>query len=110
MIVLDGAYVFDVEATRFHPVKVPISGMQTSERTVDVDGFAMPYFQQIFWAGLTSISRLPSTVVPTGLSESGLPIGIQIIGNAYSDRLTIQIAQGLEQLGFRFEPPQAYPA
>ena len=81
-----------------------------SERTVDVDGFAMPYFQQIFWAGLTSISHLPSTVIPTGLSESGLPIGIQIIGNAFSDRLTIQVAQRLEQLGFRFEPPKAYPA
>ena len=81
-----------------------------NERTIDVDGFAMPYFQQIFWAGLTGISHLPSTVIPTGLSESGLPIGIQIIGNAHSDRLTIQIAQGLELLGFCFEPPQAYPA
>jgi amidase len=70
----------------------------------------MPYFQQIFWAGLTGISRLPSTVIPTGLSDGGLPIGVQIIGNAYSDRLTIQTAQGLEQLGFRFEAPTGYPA
>jgi amidase len=81
-----------------------------SERTIDVDGLQMPYFQQIFWAGLTGISRLPSTVIPTGLSDGGLPIGVQIIGNAYSDRLTIQTAQGLEQLGFRFEAPAGYPA
>jgi len=81
-----------------------------NQRTIDVDGIAMPYFQQIFWAGLTGISRLPSTVIPTGLSASGLPIGIQIIGNAYSDRLTIQVAQKLEQSGFRFEAPKNYPA
>ncbi len=80
------------------------------QRTVSVDGVDMPYFQQIFWAGLVGISRLPSTVVPTGLSDSGLPIGVQIIGNAHSDRLTIQTAQKLEQLGFRFESPGAYSA
>ena len=80
------------------------------ERTLKVDSEETPYFQHIFWAGLTGISRLPSTVVPTGLSTDGLPIGIQIVGNAHGDRLTIQVAQALETAGFRFEPPAAFPA
>ncbi|MDP6377951.1 MAG: amidase [Pseudomonadales bacterium] len=81
-----------------------------AERSVDVDGIAVPYLQQCFWAGLIGISHLPSTVIPTGLGEAGLPIGVQIVGNAYSDRLTIQVAQGLEKMGFRFRPPEAFPA
>ena len=80
------------------------------ERTLGVDNEETPYFQHIFWAGLTGISRLPSTVVPTGLGQEGLPIGIQIVGNAHSDRLTIQVAQALETAGMRFEPPAAFPA
>ena len=30
--------------------------------------------------GLTGVSYLPSTVIPTGLNAQGLPIGIQIVG------------------------------
>ena len=75
------------------------------ERVLDVDGKARPYFEQIFWAGLVGISRLPSTVIPTGPDEAGLPVGVQIIGNGYSDRLTIQVAQQLEDAGFQFTAP-----
>jgi Asp-tRNAAsn/Glu-tRNAGln amidotransferase A subunit and related amidases len=48
------------------------------DRTVMVDNDERPYFEQIFWAGLAIASYLPSTIIPTGLSEKGLPIGIQI--------------------------------
>ena len=76
-----------------------------AQRVLAVDGVAQPYMEQIFWAGLTGISRLPSTVIPTGPDAEGLPIGVQIIGNAWGDRLTIQVAQELERQGFRFTPP-----
>ena len=78
------------------------------ERTIDVDGQMQPYWQQIFWAGLPIISHLPSTVIPTGPGEAGLPIGIQLIGPAYGDLVTVQIAQLLEREGFAFEAPPAY--
>ena len=79
-----------------------------SERTIEVDGATQPYWQQIFWAGLPGISHLPSTVVPTGPGDAGLPIGVQIIGPAYGDLVTIQCAQLLEREGFTFEAPPAY--
>jgi amidase len=78
------------------------------ERTLQVDDLEIPYFQQVFWAGLTGIAYLPSTVVPTGLDETGLPIGIQIIGPEYADLITIGVARQLERLGCRFVPPSAY--
>ncbi len=75
------------------------------ERTIDVDGMPQPYFQQLFWAGLSGVAYLPSTVIPTGVNAAGLPIGIQIIGPAYGDRITIGVARLLEAEGFAFTPP-----
>jgi amidase len=78
------------------------------ERTIMVDNREMPYFQQTFWAGLTGVAFLPSTVLPTGLNTEGLPIGLQIVGPEYSDLITIGVAHELELRGCRFEPPAAY--
>ncbi len=79
-----------------------------SERMLRVDNSDIPYFRQVFWAGLSGVSYLPSTVIPTGLNGEGLPIGVQIIGPEYGDLITIGIAEKLEQDGFRFTPPPAF--
>ena len=78
------------------------------ERSMIVDGEARPYFQQVFWAGLAICSYLPGTVIPTGASAEGLPIGVQIIGPEYGDLTTIGFARLLEQAGFAFAPPPGY--
>jgi amidase len=78
------------------------------ERSVSIDGTAHPYFMQTFWAGLAGVAMLPATIVPAGPGPDGLPIGVQIIGPAYGDLRTIQLAQRLERLGFAFVPPPAY--
>ena len=78
------------------------------ERTILVDSDERPYFEQVFWAGLTGVAHLPSTVIPTGLNKDGLPIGVQIVGPEYGDLITIGIAEELERLGFEFTPPDAY--
>lgn len=78
------------------------------ERTIQVDDMEYPYFQQVFWAGLTGVAYLPSTVVPTGLTDDGLPIGVQIVGPEYSDLVTIGVARLLEAAGCQFVPPQQY--
>jgi len=78
------------------------------KRTINVDGEQRPYFEQLFWAGLTGVSYLPSTVVPTGPNDSHLPIGIQIAGPEYADLLTIQCAEFLEENGYGFVAPPAF--
>ena len=78
------------------------------ERTVQVNGKPVGYFEQVFWAGLASLAYLPSTVVPTGPDADGLPIGVQIIGPEYGDLITIGVAKLLEQEGFAFSPPPGY--
>ena len=78
------------------------------ERTLTVDKEERNYSEGVFWAGLSGVAYLPSTIFPTGLDTNGLPIGVQIIGSEYSDLLTIGIAGELEKIGFKFVPPRNF--
>lgn len=76
------------------------------ERTLEVNGVAQGYFDQVFWAGLATLAYLPATVFPTGPSRSGLPIGLQAIGAELDDRTTIEVARLLApELGGYIPPP-----
>lgn len=74
-------------------------------RTMLVNGQAVPYFAQVFWAGLATASFLPSTVAPVGLSPDGLPVGMQIVGPEMADRSTIWLAGQLARLIGGYTPP-----
>ncbi len=78
------------------------------ERTITVNGQQQGYFQQVFWAGVPTNAYLPSTIVPTGLDDEGLPIGVQVVGPEYGDLTTLGVARLLEQQGFAFTPPAGY--
>ena len=80
-----------------------------ASRAIVVDGKSYPYFSQTFWAGLAGVAYLPATIIPAGKDPDGLPIGVQIIGPAYGDLRTIQLAQRLERMGFSFTPPAGFP-
>ena len=77
-------------------------------RQMLVDNTPRPYWDQVFWAGFVGIAHLPSTVIPATRNREGLPVGVQVIGPAYGDRITIGVARLLEEQGFKFTPPPAY--
>jgi len=79
-------------------------GEMTARRLV-VDGQSQPYTNHIIWAGLATGAGLPATVVPIGRTETGLPIGVQIIGPHLEDATPIQFARLLEQAFGGFVPP-----
>ena len=74
-------------------------------RLLDVDGAKIPYNDQLAWAGIATLTGLPATVAPNGRSESGLPIGVQIIGGYLEDRTTIGFAGLIEREFGGFTPP-----
>jgi Asp-tRNAAsn/Glu-tRNAGln amidotransferase A subunit and related amidases len=74
-------------------------------RKLTIDGVELPYFQQLFWAGLATCSYLPATVFPTGPGAQGLPIGLQAIGDAYADLQTIEFARLVTQEFGGYRPP-----
>jgi amidase len=66
-------------------------------RFLDIDGKPVPYDDHIVWAGIATLLGLPATVAPIDRSESGLPIGVQIIGGYLEDRTTIEFAGLIER-------------
>ena len=60
------------------------------------------------WMWMAIVSGLPATEAPVGLSDSGLPVGIQIIGARFEDRTTIAFARGLSELVGGFAAPPGY--
>ncbi|MCB1647689.1 MAG: hypothetical protein KDI36_19670, partial [Pseudomonadales bacterium] len=76
-------------------------------RTLMVNGEPRRYMEGAFWAGLTSLPGLPSTVFPMGLTDAGLPVGLQVVGKHYDDLLTIGCAGLIEKQFGGYQPPPA---
>ena len=74
-------------------------------RKLDIDGAQIPYNDQSVWAGPAILTGLPSTTMPIGRSEGGLPIGVQITGGFLEDRTTIKFAELIEREFGGFTPP-----
>ena len=67
------------------------------------DPIAM-YFNDVFTVP-ASMAGLPAISVPAGLSKSGLPLGLQLIGKAFDEETVLRTADVLESAaGFEAEP------
>jgi len=62
----------------------------------------------VVWPELATTPGLPATVAPIDRSQSGLPIGVQIIGPYLEDRTTIAFAGLIEREFGGFAPPPGY--
>jgi amidase len=60
------------------------------------------------WAAWASVSYLPATVAPIGLTSDGLPVGVQIIGPYLEDRTTIHFTRLIEDNLIGFIPPPGF--
>lgn len=79
-----------------------------ADRLIPVNGQGEPTVDQLFWAGLPSVVFLPATCAPVGLTRSGLPCGMQIIGPHLADLSTIRFARLMEKEIGGFVPPEGY--
>jgi amidase len=74
-------------------------------RQLEIDGSKIPYNDLMAWAGIATLNGLPATTMPNGRTESGLPVGVQIVGGYLEDLSTIAFAGLIERELGGFTPP-----
>ncbi len=79
-------------------------------RRIHIDGADYPYDDQVVWASLATLTGLPAAAAPIERSDSGLPIGVQIIGPYLEDRTPIAFAGLIEREFGGFMPPPGLEA
>ena len=66
------------------------------------------YYDLLFWIAFATLTGLPATTAPIGLTSGGLPVGLQIIGPYLEDLTPIDIAGKLADVVGGFRPPGGY--
>ncbi|QPF91324.1 amidase [Bradyrhizobium commune] len=77
-------------------------------RRISIDGNDYPYSDQLAWPGAATLPGLPATAIPLGLSNSGLPLGVQIVGPYLEDRTPLRLAELIEREFGGFVPPKMF--
>jgi amidase len=79
------------------------------KRVVDTPEGKRSYVQNVpYWISTASLSGLPATIAPVGLTDAGLPVGIQILAPMWEDGTSIEFAALLAELTGGFTAPPAY--
>ena len=76
-------------------------------RRIWIDDKDYPYGDQVVWAGVATLPGLPATAVPLERTDTGLPVGVQIVGPYLEDRTTLAFARLVEVEFGGFVPPRA---
>ena len=79
-----------------------------AQRRIEIDGRQYSFFDQLVWPEIATTPGLPATAAPIGFSDSGLPLGVQIIGPYLEDRTPIAFAALIEREFGGFVPPPGY--
>jgi amidase len=80
------------------------------ERKLCIDGREMEFDYMSFYPGLSNLPGHPAVAFPAGMTDAGLPIGLQAIGPFLEDRTPIRFAQLVEREFGGFLPPAGYSA
>jgi len=68
-------------------------------RKIDVDGKEYGYTNLFRWIAPATVAGLPATSAPVGLTDDGLPVGLQIVADYGQDLTSIAFAQHLAAAG-----------
>lgn len=73
---------------------------------VEVEEASLSIFRAFGYSRFSNVLGLPSVSIPAGHTREGLPIGIQIIGRPFAERIILAAASLIEErLGGWVEPP-----
>jgi Asp-tRNA(Asn)/Glu-tRNA(Gln) amidotransferase A subunit family amidase len=74
------------------------------ERSWEVKGAQVDYLDTMSYSQVWNLLGNPSAVVPVAVSQSGLPIGVQLVGRPYEEELVLEVASLVDR-EFGYQPP-----
>jgi len=103
-------YFHDVDALVLPPATTTAFPHCDSGAAIDVDGERRSYVETGGLVAFCNLAGLPALVAPAGRDDDGLPIGVQLVGPAWSEPALIELARALERAGVLpgFQPPPGY--
>jgi amidase len=93
------AFFRDVDALVLPPAPVTAFTHREPGAPVEVDGAAVGYWELPRLLTPANLAGLPALVVPGGLDEAGLPVGVQLVGPRWSEMDLLDVARALEAAG-----------
>ena len=72
------------------------------------EGGAQTFWNLLSYISPATLTGCPATTAPAGLSRSGLPVGLQIVGPYLEDATPMAFARLLAQEIGGFQPPTGY--
>ena len=93
--------------TAFSPA-FPHTTIPWDERVLETPEGPRPYNDMLFWISFATHSGLPATTFPVGVSKTGLPVGMQVIGPFLEDATPIDIAGKLNEIMGGINHPGGY--
>jgi amidase len=78
------------------------------DHVVMVNGEPRNHFEISQWLMLVNVLNLPAVAVPIGRTESGLPVGMQVIAPYLHDRRAIRVAELLTDVVGGYEVPPGF--
>ena len=93
--------------TAFSPA-VPHDHTPQGSRRIATSSGSRDYMDLIWWITGATLSGLPATTAPAGLTAAGLPVGVQIVGPYLEDATPIAFAEALAGAIGGFKPPPGY--
>jgi amidase len=90
-------------------VPVPAFTHRQPGEPIEVDGCEFSYWRAIgAYTTIFNLTGNPAVVMPFTLSQDGLPIGVQVVGQRGSDMKLLEIAEKLTQVTGFFQRPPGY--
>lgn len=86
----------------------PASGIpafRQRERKWTAGGKSLSLFQAMMPATFVNLLGLPGLVIPFGMTEEGIPVGVQLVGRPYEEELILEVAVRLEEARGPFPSP-----
>ena len=91
-----------------HNFTLPYDRSSWLTRRLQTSTGERPYADTTNWIATPTYLGLPATSAPVGLTKSGLPVGLQIMGPYLEDATAIDIAAKLAEIHGGFVPPPGF--